>query len=45
MKIITIAQGSKQEINIETYLKKKKVMKEDMEKIDITMPLKKRNKD
>ena len=31
-----------QEINIETYLKKKKLKKENMEKIDITICLKRR---
>ena len=36
---------NKQEINIETYLKKKKFKKENMEKIDISICLKKRKKD
>ena len=35
----------KQEINTETYLKKKKTKKENMEKIDISICLKKRKKD
>ena len=35
---------SKQEINIKTYLKKIKRKKENMEKIDITICLKKRSK-
>ena len=34
----------KLEINTEIYLKKKKIKKENMERIDITMCLKKRNK-
>ena len=34
-----------QEINTETYLKKKKIKKENMEKIDISICLKKRKKD
>ena len=33
------------EIKIETYLKKKKIKKENMEKTDTTIYLKKRNKD
>ena len=36
---------SKQEINTETYLKKKKTKRENMEKTDIIICLKKRNKD
>ena len=36
---------SKQEINTKTYLKKKKIKKENMEKIDISICLKKRKKD
>ena len=32
-------------INTETYLKKKKIKDENMEKIDTTICLKKRNKD
>ena len=35
----------KQEINIETYLKKKKIKEENMEKVDISIFLKKRKKD
>ena len=35
----------KQEINTETYLKKKKTKKENMEKTDTIICLKKRNKD
>ena len=35
----------KQEINTETYLNKKKIKKEDILKIDITICLKKWNKD
>ena len=35
---------SKQEINIETYLKKKKIKRENMGGIDIAIYLKKRNK-
>ena len=38
-------QDNKLEINIETYLKNKKIKKENMEKIDITICLKKRKKD
>ena len=37
-------QQSKQEINRETYLKKKKTKRENMEKIDIIICVKKRNK-
>ena len=37
-------QESKQEINIETYLKKIKRKRENMEKIDIIICLKKRSK-
>ena len=33
---------NQQEINIETYLKNKKIKKENMEKIDITICLKRR---
>ena len=36
---------NKQEIDIETYLKKKKIKKQNIEKIDITIRLRKRNKD
>ena len=35
---------NKPEINIETYLKKKKLKKKNMEKIDISICLKKRKK-
>ena len=35
-------QDNKLEINIETYLKNKKIKKENMEKIDITICLKRR---
>ena len=38
-------KGGKQEINTETYLKKKKIKRENMGGIDITICLKKRNKD
>ena len=37
--------GHKQEINTEAYLKKKKIKKENMGKIDIAICLKKKNKD
>ena len=36
---------SKQEINKETYLKKRKTKRENMDKADIIICLKKRNKD
>ena len=36
---------NKKEINTETYLKKKKIKKENMERIGIAICLKKRNKD
>ena len=45
MKMIKKDQGCKQEINTETYLKKKKIKKYNMEKVDISICLKKRNKD
>ena len=45
MKIIKKHYESKQKINTETYLKKKKIKKENMGKIDIAICLKKRNKD
>ena len=45
IKIIKRDQGRKQEINIETYLKKKKIKKENLGRIDIVICLKKRNKD
>ena len=35
-------QDNKLEINIETYLKNKKIKKENMEKIDVTICLKKK---
>ena len=38
-------EDNRQEINIETYLKNKKIKKENMEKIDISICLKKRKKD
>ena len=45
MKMIKKYQEIKQEINTETYLKKKKIKRENMGGIDITICLKKRNKD
>ena len=36
---------SMQEINIETYPKKKKIKRENMEKIDTTIFLKRKNRD
>ena len=36
---------SKQEINTETYLKKKKIKRENMEKTDTAICLKKKNED
>ena len=36
---------NKKEINTETYLKKKKIKKENTERIDIAICLKKTNKD
>ena len=45
MKMIKRDKKSKQEINTETYLKKKKIKRENMEKTDIAICLKKRNKD
>ena len=45
MKMIKRDQENRQEINIETYLKKKKIKKENMEKIDTSICLKKRKKD
>ena len=38
-------QEYKQEINTETYLKKRKIKKQNMEKVDISICLKKKNKD
>ena len=37
-------QQSKQEINRETYLKKKKTKRDNMEKTDVIICLKKKNK-
>ena len=45
MKMIKRDKKSKQEINTETYLKKKKIKRENMEKTDTIICLKKRNKD
>ena len=42
--ILNRGKGSKQKINIGTYLKKIKMKKENMEKIDIIICLKKRSK-
>ena len=44
MKMINKEQESKQEMKTEIYLKKKKIKRENMEKIDIITCLKKRNK-
>ena len=44
MKMIKNDSKSKQEINTEVYMKKKKIKRKNMEKIDIIC-LKKRNKD
>ena len=44
MKTIKKDQEKKQDINTETYLKKKKAKRENMEKTYITKRLKKRNK-
>ena len=38
-------QQSKRDINTETYLKKKKTKRENMEETDIIICLKKKNKD
>ena len=43
-KMIKQDKESKQEINTETYLKKKNIKRENMEKTDIIICLKKRNK-
>ena len=43
MKMIKKDQESKQGMNSETYLKKKKVKRENMEEKDIIIYLKKRN--
>ena len=45
MKMIKRDEGSRQEINTEIYLKKKKTKRENMEKTDTAICLKKRNKD
>ena len=45
MKMIKRDEESKQEINTETYLKKKKIKRGNMEKTDIAICLKKKNKD
>ena len=45
MKMTKKDSESKQEINIETYLKKKKIKRENMGGIDIAICLKKRKKD
>ena len=45
MKMISRNQRDKQEINKEIYLKKKKTKRENMEKTDTIICLKKRNKD
>ena len=44
MKMIKKGSGSKQEINTETYLKKIKRKRENMEKIDIEICLNKKRK-
>ena len=45
MKMIKRDYGVKQEINTESYLKKKTIKRENMEKTDTTICLKKTNKD
>ena len=45
MKMIKKDSQSKQEINTKTYLKKNKIKKENMGKIDIPICRKKRKKD
>ena len=45
MKMIKRDKKSKQEINTETYMKKKKIKRENMVRTDITIYLKKKNKD
>ena len=45
MKMIKRDEGSRQEINTEIYLKKKKTKRENMEKTDTAICLQKRNKD
>ena len=44
MKMITKDQESKQEINTETYLNKKKIKRENMEKTDVAICLKKKKR-
>ena len=44
MKLIKRDRRGKQEINTETYLKKKKMKRENMGSTDITICLNKRNK-
>ena len=44
MKVIKKDEDSKQEINIENYLKKIKTKRENMERIDTMICRKKRNK-
>ena len=43
MKMIKRDKGGKQDINRETYMKKKKIKRENMEKTDSEICLKKRN--
>ena len=45
MKMIKRDYGSKQEINTETQLKKKRIKRENMEKTDTAICLKKKSKD
>ena len=45
MKMIKRDEGSKQEISAETYLKKKKIKRENMGKTDTAICLKKKNKE
>ena len=45
MKMIKKDKENRQEINTETYLKKKKIKKENMGKIDVAICPKKRKKD
>ena len=45
MKMIKKDKESKQEINTETYLTKKKIKRENMGRIDIAICMKKRKKD
>ena len=44
MKTIKKDEENKQDINIETYLKKKKIKRENIEETDIIICLKKKNK-